>query len=152
MKKITVTVAALLFSGMLLAQDYTPPSKAVSTFETRYPDAIVEEWYEGFEDVECYFENNGNFGSAHFTEEGVWMYSEFTIEASEMPRKVSAMLAEDFEAYEVSDVVMTEKPKVTTYAITISNDATDDNRIVTYDASGNLIDEVIITMDDDSFE
>ena len=62
------------------------------------------------------------------------------------------MLAEDFVGYEIFDITMTENPKKIKYAISIFNEEADDNRIVTYDETGDLIDEMVITMDDDSSE
>lgn len=152
MKKFTLTVASLLISGFLLAQDYTPPAKAVASFESKYPEGTVQEWYEGMDDIECFFENNGNYGSAHFSQSGSWQYSEYTIDESELPRAITEMLSEDFEGYEISDITMTEEPEITKYAIIIFNEATDENRIVTYDETGDLIDEAVISSDDDSFE
>ncbi|MCR9172055.1 MAG: PepSY-like domain-containing protein [bacterium] len=152
MKKITLTVASLLLGGFLLAQDYTPPAKATASFSTKYPEGVVQEWYEGFNDVECYFENDGNYGSAHFSEAGAWLYTEFTVDESELPRAVAEMVADDFAGYEISDVTMKETPKIKTYIITIYEEETEDNRIVTYDEKGGLLDEVVISMDDDSSE
>lgn len=152
MKKLTLTVASLCISGFLLAQEYTPPVKAVSTFEAKYPEAIVEEWYEGYSDVECYFENDGWYGSAHFDESGKWLFSEFFMDESELPKVVTEMLEEDFPEHEISEATFKETADGKMYEVTIYNEATEDNRIVTYNAEGKLIDEAVINMDDDSFE
>jgi len=152
MKKFTLTVASFLICGFLLAQDYTPPAKAVTSFENKYPDGVIQEWYEGMDDVECYFENNGIYGSAHFSQSGSWKYSEYTLDESELPNVIKEMLSEDFSGYEIADVTMMEDPKETKYTLIIYNEETEENRMVTYSASGELMDEVLITEDDDSFE
>ncbi|GAB5418535.1 MAG: hypothetical protein Crog4KO_02920 [Crocinitomicaceae bacterium] len=150
MKKLTLTVASLLFCGFLMAQDFTPPAKAIAAFSAKYPDGTVQEWYEGYQDIECYFENDGQYGSAHFSQSGTWLSSEITIDESELPRAVAETLGEDFEGYEITDVTYTVTPKSQQYAINILNDVTEDNRIVTYDETGDLIDEVVVDSEDDS--
>jgi len=152
MKKLTLTVAGLLISGFLLAQDYTPPTKAVSAFKAKYPDGVVDEWYEGYSDVECYFENDGWYGSAHFNEAGKWLFSEYILDETELPNTVAAMVKKSYSGYEISDVTLKETAEGKLYAVTIYNDDTEDNRLVTYNAEGELIEDIVISMDDDSFE
>jgi hypothetical protein len=75
MKNVSLTVASVLLAGILTAQEYTPTSSMTSAFSAKYPQGLVEEWYDNDDEIICYFGNGDTYGTAYFTLKGAWTRS-----------------------------------------------------------------------------
>jgi len=152
MKKTTLTIATLLLSGLLIAQDYTPPKTASDAFKSKHPKAIVDEWVDFDTEIICYFEENGKFGSAFFTLKGAWIRTEFNLSETELPQVVSRELFAKYKGYEIMDVTNEITSKGSVYKIYIYNEEVEKDFIITMDQGGKIISEEVVTTEDDSFE
>ena len=150
MKKVVLTVASILLAGILTAQEYAPPPAAVSALKTKYPTAVADEWYDNEDEIICYFDNNGQYGSVYFTPKGVWKKSEYSINEDELPKAVSASLQDKYSGYDITDVTKIESTK-TLYKIYVFNPITESDFLLTLDESGKFISEEDLNADD-SFE
>ncbi|MFT5777571.1 MAG: hypothetical protein ACI837_000507 [Crocinitomicaceae bacterium] len=141
MKKVSLTVACILLAGILTAQEYTPTSSMTAAFSAKYPQGLVEEWYDNEDEIVCYFEIEDNFGSAFFTPKGVWTRSEFSQSEDELPKAVSSIILKNYANYEVTDVTKIENTKAITYKIYISNSIADGEYLLTINKDGEILEE-----------
>ena len=148
MKKLTLTIASILLTGILLAQDYTPPSSATSAFKAKYPSGVVQEWYDNDTEIVCYFENGDNYGSAHFTVKGAWVRSEFTLSEEEIPNAISTSIKSKYADGEIIDVMKIENTKGTQFKVVIYNPIEESDYAVTLDDTGKIIKEEDLNAED----
>tara|TARA_B110000908_G_C10185844_1_gene417938 strand:- start:821 stop:1267 length:447 start_codon:yes stop_codon:yes gene_type:complete len=148
MKKVTLTIASILLTGILFAQDYIPPTTATSAFKTKYPSAVVQEWYDNDNEIVCYFENGDNYGSAHFTAKGAWVRSEFTLTEEEMPSAISMIMKDKYPDSEIIEVMKMETPKGTQFKVIVYNPIEESDYAVTLDDTGKIIKEEDLNAED----
>lgn len=151
MKKVSLTVTSILLSRMLIAQDYTPPSNANAKFKEKYPQGVVDEWFDNDEEIVCYFEIDNNYGSAHFSSKGIWLRSEFSISESELPSAVMTIITNKYADYELTDVSKIDTPKGLKFGVYLFNPTSENDYRVTISESGKIISEEDLNADD-SFE
>ncbi|MFT6923382.1 MAG: hypothetical protein ACJA1C_002395 [Crocinitomicaceae bacterium] len=147
MKKVTLTIASILLTGILFAQDYTPPSSAASAFKTKYPSGLVQEWYDNDNEIVCYFENGDNYGSAYFTVKGAWLRSEFTLSEEDMPNEISMSVKNKYPDAEIIEVTKIVNAKATQFRVIVYNPIEESDYEVTLDNSGKIIKEVDLNAD-----
>ena len=147
MKKVTLTIASILLTGILFAQDYTPPSSAASAFKTKYPSGLVQEWYDNDDEIVCYFENGDNYGSAYFTVKGAWLRSEFTLSEEDMPSNVSMSVKNKYPDAEIIEVTKIENAKMTQFRVIVYNPIEESDYEVTLDNLGKIIKEENLNAD-----
>lgn len=152
MKKITLTLATLLLAGSLFAQDFKPPAAAISAFNSKHPDAEVDEWLEDDDELTCYFEENGNFGNAYFSKSGTWIRSEFQADETEMGEAALTEIFDKYVDYEIMESLKVTDTKQTVYKLYIYNALLESDYLITVDKGGKIISEENITVEDDSFE
>ncbi len=63
----------------------------------------------------CYFEDDGNYGSAFFSPKGIWMSSEFIINEDDLPANVSSGVKGKYIGFEITGVTKREDTKQTLY-------------------------------------
>lgn len=141
MKKVTLTVAGILLSGLLIAQDYTPPQSATASFTKKYPSGIVDEWMDDETEITCYFENDGAYGSARFTPKGVWISSEFSLNEDELPANVLTSVQGKYQGFEIVGVIKKEDVKQVVYVVSIYNNSTEQDLEITLDSNGKILKE-----------
>ncbi|MFT6246750.1 MAG: hypothetical protein ACJA0U_001467 [Salibacteraceae bacterium] len=147
MKKVTLTIASILLTGILFAQDYTPPSSTTSAFKTKYPSGVVQEWYDNDGEIVCYFENGDNYGSAYFTVKGAWLRSEFTLSEEDMPNEISMSVKNSYPDAEIIEVTKVENAKMTQFRVIVYNPIEESDYEVTLDNSGKIIKEENLNAD-----
>ncbi len=152
MKKVTLTIATLLLAGSLFAQDFKPPAAANSALTAKHPTAQVEEWYDNETELICYFEENGNYGSAFFSPKGVWLRSEFSIDESDIDQSIMRELTTRYKGYEISEAMRVINSKTTLYKVYMYNPTTESDYLIKVDKGGKIISEENLTVEDDSFE
>ncbi len=152
MKKVTLTIATILLAGSLFAQDFKPPAPAVSAMKAKYPTAEVDEWYDDETELICYFEDNGEFGSAFFTKKGVWIRSEFPMDEMELGEVALDQIFKKYKDYEIMESLKVTDTKGTTFKIYIYNAIIESDYLITVDKGGKIISEENLTVEDDSFE
>ena len=152
MKKMTLTIATFLLAGSLFAQDFKPPAAVVSTFNSKYPSAEVDEWYDDESEIICYFEDNGNFGSAFFSKSGSWIRTEFPTDEAELGEATLTEIFDKYADYEIMESLKVTDPKGTVYKLYIYNALSESDYLIIVNNSGKIISEENLTVEDDSFE
>ena len=147
MKKVTLTIASILISGILIAQDYTPPPSAEASFTKRYPTGVVDEWMDDDTQIICYFEDDGNYGSAFFSPKGEWMSSELSLNESDLPANVMSVIQGKYEGFEITGVTKREDTKKTVYEVSVYNNSTEQDLLITLDPSGKVVKEEDLNAD-----
>jgi|TARA_B110000285_G_scaffold129464_1_gene145687 hypothetical protein len=151
MKKVTLTIASILISGILVAQDYSPPSNVRTSFTKKHPTAVVDEWIDDDTQFVCYFEDGSDYGSAYFSPKGVWISSEFIINEDDLPANVSSGVKGKYIGFEIIGVTKREDIKQIVYVVSIYNNSTEQDLLITLDPNGKIVKEEDLS-DDDSFE
>jgi len=151
MKKVIVTIASILISGILNAQEYSPAKNVITSFTTKYPSGRVDEWIDDENEILCYFENNDNYGSARFSLKGVWISSEFSMSEDDLPTNFSSIVREKYKGFEITEVIKKEDIKQVVYMVSIYNESTDQDLLITLDTNGKIVKEEGLNSDE-SFE
>ncbi|MFT4661510.1 MAG: hypothetical protein ACI8XB_001787 [Patiriisocius sp.] len=141
MKNVSLTVASVLLAGILTAQEYTPTSSMTSAFSAKYPQGLVEEWYDNDDEIICYFGNGDTYGTAYFTLKGAWTRSEFTLSEDELPKTISSSIGTNYANFEITNVIKIESAKTTLYTIYAFNSDTGSDYMLTIDKAGEIIEE-----------
>ena len=152
MKRTMVTIATLLLSGMLIAQDYTPPKSASDAFKAKHPTAQVDEWVDFDTEIICYFEEKENFGTAYFTTKGVWLRTEFNLSEGELPQNILTAVRSKYKGAEIMDISNVIDSKSSVYQIFLYDEEAEKDYKIIVDKGGKIISEEILTTEDDSFE
>ncbi|MFT6982131.1 MAG: hypothetical protein ACJAUD_000898 [Crocinitomicaceae bacterium] len=147
MKKVTLTIASILLTGILFAQDYTPPSSTASAFKTKYPSGVAQEWYDNDDEIVCYFENGDNYGSAYFSVKGAWLRSEFTLSEEDLSNEISMSVKNSYPDAEIIEVTKVENAKGTQFKVIVYNPIEESDYEVTLDNSGKIIKEENLNAD-----
>jgi len=144
MKKITLTIASILISGILIAQDYTPPPSAETNFTKKYPTAVVDEWMDDDTQIICYFEDGSNYGSAYFSLKGAWISSEFSLSEDDLSTNVMSSVKGKYKGFEITGVTKRDDTKQTVYEVSIYNNSTEQDLLITLDPSGKIVKEEVL--------
>lgn len=147
MKKVTLTIASILLSGLLIAQDYTPPQSATASLTKKYPKAMVDEWADDETEIVCYFETEGIYGSASFSPKGVWIRSEFSLNDDELPENILASIKGEYNGFEMTGITKREDVKQVTYEVSVYNNTTEEDFLITLDTNGKIIKEEDLNAD-----
>ena len=122
---ILVFVAASFISLAACAQGGKDlPAKVKTAFNQKFPGAQDVKWgKEKSTEWEAEFKMNGKNYSANYTVDGMWMESEYEINANEIPVAVTTTLGKEFPGYKllVSEISETAKGKVFEFDIKIGN-------------------------------
>ena len=148
MKKAILTIASILISGILIAQDYTPSNNVTTSFTNKYPSGIVDEWVDNENEILCYFEDNGNYGNARFTLKGVWINSEFSMIEDDLPANILSSIREEYKGFETIDVTKREDIKQVVYVLSIYNEASEQDLLITIDTNGKIVKEEELNADE----
>lgn len=151
MKKVTLTITGILFAGILLAQDYAPPPNAKTSFTKKYPTGVIDEWMEDDTRIVCYFEEKSNYGSAYFSLKGEWISSEFSLNENDLPAIVLSGVQGKYKGFEITEVTKREDIKQTVYEVSIYNNSTEQDLLISLDPSGRIVKEEDLNAED-SFE
>ena len=148
MKKVTLTIASILISGILIAQDYTPPPSAETSFTKKYPTGVVDEWMDDETQIVCYFEDDGNYGRAFFSPKGKWISSEFSLSEDDLPANVLSGVQENYKGFEITGVTKREDTKQTVYEVGIYNNSTEQDLLITLNSNGEIVKEEDLNTED----
>lgn len=136
MKKVKLLVGALLFTGMVFAQDVD--AKVSASFKSKYPKGAAEEWYEEDSEVACDFENEGVFGRAYFDAKGPWLRSEFSLEESELPSAVRSAIKAIQPNTEITEATKVEMKDKTYFDVYTFDDNSSQYHFFRVDLSGKI--------------
>ena len=115
MKKIIIVLlsAFLLISFMAFTQKVTPekvPAPVKQAFAKKFPAATNVKYEMENKDYEISFKNKGTEMSVNFDPSGKWLETETEIKISDLPKEVSASVANNFAGFKISEASKNETP------------------------------------------
>ena len=109
MKKIGLSIAAVVLSASVGFAQGKAPSEVQKTLKEKFPDAKSVKWEkESDGGWEAEFSMNGNETSVEFDSKGIWKQTETEIEASDLPEAIRDAIKTKYTDYAVEEAEMVE--------------------------------------------
>ncbi|HEX9504052.1 MAG TPA: hypothetical protein VF974_07115 [Patescibacteria group bacterium] len=158
MKKLSVKIMLMILSFGLCAKDSPAmaiggdvPKAVTAKFESRYPQAQLENWKTGKEGFTVVFKLRNKKYRAIYSGNGAWVRTEAKIKtAGDLPEAVRTALRKDkFDSWYVNRIVDVETAGGHTYYLYLDNLNTEDadlnamknTCLIVYDDNGQLMQE-----------
>ncbi len=139
MKKLTLTIATFLLTGMLYAQDLAGSKQAENSLKAKYPTAHVDEWFEDEGMIGCFFEIEDKYGQAMFTPEGKFISSEFSISIDEVPQEVIDAAHNNYKGFDIIEATEILSEDGIQYSIYMYDEDGDEDKTVFFDKTGKIL-------------
>lgn len=140
MKKIILIAGSLLYSAIAFAQDIQTaevPSVVLNTFKQKFPKATDVEWKLKDQLYNVEFEIGRIDHEAWLTTTGIIVKHKQDIEASELPKEVSAVINRNYKGYRIDDVEKIEAGEKLLYKAELKTMVKEEE--VTFDQNGKLV-------------
>lgn len=137
-----------LLMAFSAASVFAVPRAVEEAFESKYPEVEPEEWEvdsNGF--WEAAFTEDGKEYRADFTEEGLWVETERSIEFGELPDKIKRAIRMEFGSDEISEIeVVDHSSRGRFYDVEFARHG--ENQDVEYDAYGKRVGTFATVLED----
>ena len=109
MKRIGLSIAAVLLGASMAFAQQKAPTEVQKAFADKFPEAKSVKWEkESDGGWEAEFKMNGNKVSVEFDSKGAWSQTETEIKTSELPEAVRDAIKSNFEGYTADEAEMVE--------------------------------------------